>query len=221
MEANNNQILAMILKNKPLLIIIILVFVFIPMILLIFSSRDQSARFILQSVTPENGSSVGPNDTNVVLEFNQDMVLLQDDTFEVIIEPEIEFVYGILDNKLQINISNLLLVDNQTYNVRINNVLSRSNEVIPTIDTSFTVDLSDPASQLLSELPYQGEGFTIAAIGDHTLYIDVTKTPEKRYEEAVLELLREVGLSATKFNVDINLPSQAETYDDDLIRHFD
>ncbi|HEX9595124.1 MAG TPA: hypothetical protein VF996_03290 [Candidatus Saccharimonadales bacterium] len=221
MDANNKQILAAILRNKPLLIVLLVVFILIPLILLMFSLRGQPSRFVLQSITPENGSSVGPNDTNVVLEFNQDLLLLQKDPFQITIEPEIEFVYGVLDNKLQINISNLRLVDNQTYNIRINNLLSRSNEVIRSINTSFTVDLPDSASQFLSELPYKGEGFTVTVISDRTLYANVTNTPEERYEEAVLELLREVGLSTTKFNVDINLPSQTKTFDDDLIRHFD
>lgn len=221
MDTNNNQILAAVLKNKPLLIVLMVVFILIPLILLIFSLRNQSSRFALQSINPADGSSVGPNETNVVLEFNQDMLLLQKDTFRVTIEPEVEFVYGILDNKLQINISNLRLVDNQAYNIRINNLLSRSNEVIRNINTSFTVDLPDSARQFLAELPHQGEGFTVVTVGDKTLYVNITKKPESRYREVVLKFLTEVGLPSTKFNTDINLPSQSETYDDDLIRHFD
>ena len=214
MDTKNNQILATILKNKPLLIVILVVFVLIPLVLLIISLTNRQESFALKSVKPENGGSISPDGSNIIFEFNQEMLLVQKDTFSITIDPKVDFVYGILDNKLQINLSNLKLAGSQTYNVQINNILSRSNEVIRTIATSFSIELPQDSADFIDNLPYKGDGFTIYNISDKTLYVRVTKAPEKKYEKAVMDFLSKKGISGTKFNIDVRLPSNRNVYDD-------
>lgn len=221
MEASNKpQILDALLKNRPLLFVVLVILVLVPIIILLVSLNNRPPAFALVSTSPANGSTIGPQETNIILEFNQDMPVVQKDTFKITITPEVEFVYGILDKKLQINIRDLWLETEQTYDVKIQNLLSRDNQVIRSLNTSLTVGLSSAASDFLSNLPYKGDGFMVDNISNRTLYVEVTGKPETKYEESSRKLLSDMGLIPTKFNIDISLPSERiNKFDDDLIRH--
>lgn len=218
MEANKS-ILDTLFKNKPLLVSVLVLLILVPIIFLAISLSNRPAKFALQTAVPANGESINPQESNIVLEFNQELPIIQKDTFEISISPEVEFVYGIIDNKLQINISGLWLLAEQTYDVTLRNLVSRENQVIRHLTTSFMVRLDSEAVSFLENLPYDGGGFTIDNVSNRTLYVNITDKPEEEYEEESKDLLNGLGLTSTKFNIDINLPSKRSKFDDDLIRH--
>jgi len=221
-DKNATPLQNLIARNKGLSIVILAILLLVPLILLILSLRNSVDSFRLQSVKPAASSSVGPLETTVTFEYNQEMPLVQKDTFSVNVEPKVEFVYGILGNKLTVNLSDLLLVDGQPYTITIKNLVSRSGGVIRSQSSDFTVTFDSTTKDFIEGLPYTGNGFSVVKISDYTLLVEVIKKPEARYETAAVQLLEEKGIDATKFNIDISLPSEQQLKDDDnLIKHYD
>ncbi|HEX9679466.1 MAG TPA: hypothetical protein VGA08_02490 [Candidatus Saccharimonadales bacterium] len=222
MEPNNNQLLELILRNRALAFALAIIVVVIPLIILIISSSTREEPFQLISVSPQAEVSTNQFATTFTFEFNREMPLVQSDVFSVVVDQNVKYIYGILENKLTINLSNLLLNDEQTYTITISNLTSRSDELINELTKEFTVNLLPATSDFLSDLPYSGNGFSIIKISDSSLLVNITKKPEGKVEAAALALLEENGIDSTKFNIDVNLPSEQEFEDDsNLIRHFE
>lgn len=220
MDANNTP-LQKLLNNRKLLILVMVVFVMVPLVLLILSTRGSTNNFELVSVTPQSGTSISPGETTATFEFSQEMPLVQKETFAVTVEPRVDFIYGIIGNKLSVNLSDLLLTDGQTYTVTLTNLISRAGEVIRSQSTAFTVNLSQETKDFINGLPYSGDGFKINKISDTTLLVEVTKKPDKKYKDEAIKFLQENDIDETKFNIAVILPGDQALDDSGSIKHFD
>lgn len=217
MEDNKNNRFKFLTKKPALVAIGFIVILLLSILVVSMSSDSSEDGFTLIKSTPLDGAMVKPEETTVSLEFSQEMPLIQEDNFRVIVSPSVEYVYGILGNTLNINLSDLRLVDGQQYTVTVFNLKSRSGEEIDSLSVSFSVDLQDSAAEFISNLPYTGDGFVVAGISESSLYVRISGTPYDDSEQMATNLLEGLGLTETKFDIDIDRPDQRPYQQEDRV----
>jgi len=207
MEDNKRQ--KLIIISVSTLVVLILVIIFS----LIGSSSPQDNSFQFVAVTPAEGSVIDPSQTTVSFELNKQLSLIQPDTFSISVTPSVDYVYGVVGDTLNINLSNLQLNDSVKYNVVVNGLKNRDDEVFSSLSTTFTVKFPAAAADLLDKLPFRGDGFTIVKLSDYTLYVSVSKKPIASYGQKASEYLAGLGIDNSKFDIAIQSPEEASQGD--------
>ena len=160
-------------------------------------------------VQPENGSTISPDETEILIRFDERLDLKQDDSFSIRTFPFVDATPSIVGNDLRIYLSNLMLEDNVNYRVYIKGLRAKSGKVLNDVELSYIVRFNEKTLSFLKKLPFKGDGYEIAKISDYLLLVSVTKTPEDKYENIARKLLFENGLAEVKFDIAVAKPSDA------------
>lgn len=182
---------------------------------------EQRQPFALVSVAPASGSTVSPDSTTLKFKFNRPLSLLQNyKGFSLEVSPDAEAVYGVVGDTLNVNLSNLSLVDATEYTITLNGVADRQDKTLSQVVSTIKVKFADNTASALTALPHRGDGFIVTKSSDYTIQVIVTKKPFGTYSALATSYLAGSGIDGTKFDIAIDSAyTRSGSIDEGSIQH--
>lgn len=188
-------------KRKLIALALISVVVISVLFLVIFSVTQLfSSNFALVEVSPDPNSSVSPSKASVVFVFNEELPLLQDQGFEILIIPSVNFIYGIDEKTLVVDFQNVL-IDDTEYTVSVNNLSSKSDGLLPVTTAVINVAHSPEARSFIDNLPHSAEGFVIHRVSEYGVQVLALSHPAEERYDAAHEVMRANNVETGKIQV--------------------